>query len=150
MEASIQAHGPGAMVERLVLATNRHDLDALVDCFADDYRNETPAHPSRGFTGRDQVRRNWEQIFAHVPDVAARVLRQVPDGDTIWSEWEMRGTRRDGSPHLMRGVILFGVTRGRARWARFYLEPVQDTDGDVNEAVRRAVAPRTPAAPSPR
>jgi ketosteroid isomerase-like protein len=150
MEASIQAHGPGAMVERLVLATNRHDLDALVDCFADDYRNETPAHPSRGFTGRDQVRRNWEQIFAHVPDVAAQVLRQVPDGDTIWSEWEMRGTRRDGSPHLMRGVILFGVTQGRARWARFYLEPVQDTDGDVNEAVRRAVAPRTPAAPSPR
>jgi ketosteroid isomerase-like protein len=148
MEASTQSRGPGAMVDRLVLATNRHDLNALVDCFAEGYRNETPAHPSRGFTGRDQVRRNWEQIFAHVPDVSARVLRQTSDGDTVWSEWEMRGTRRDGTPHLMRGVILFGVTQGRASWARFYLEPVQDADGDVNEAVRRVVAPTAPAVPT--
>ena len=150
MEAGMQANEPGAMVDRLVLATNRHELDALVDCFAEDYRNETPAHPERGFVGRDQVRRNWEQIFARVPDVEARVLRQVSDGDTVWSEWEMRGTRRDGSPHLMRGVILFGVTQGRASWARFYLEPVQEAGGDVNEAVRRAVSPAAPAAPSAR
>jgi ketosteroid isomerase-like protein len=44
-------------IERLVLATNRHDLDALAACFAADYENETPAHPARSFRGRDQVRR---------------------------------------------------------------------------------------------
>jgi ketosteroid isomerase-like protein len=129
------------MLQRLLSATNRHDLDSLVDCFAADYRNETPAHPSRGFQGREQVRVNWTQIFAGVPDIAARVLRQTADGETVWSEWEMHGTRRDGSRHLMRGVILFGVRDGRASWARFYLEPVQEQDGDVNQAVQRAVAP---------
>jgi ketosteroid isomerase-like protein len=132
------------MLARLLDATNRHDLEALVDCFADDYRNETPAHPSRGFVGREQVRRNWEQIFAHVPDIAARVVRQTVGDDIAWSEWEMRGTRRDGSPHLMRGVILFGVRDERASWARFYLEPVQEGDGDVNTAVRQAVVPGAP------
>src|SRR5664279_3034738 len=91
-----------AMLERLVRATNDHDLDALVDCFAADYRNETPAHPGRGFVGRDQVRKNWEQIFAFVPDVTAEVVRSAADGNTVWSEWEMRGTRPDGSTHLMR------------------------------------------------
>src|SRR3954447_19728402 len=32
-------------LHRLVAATNAHDLDALVDCFTPDYRNEAPAHP---------------------------------------------------------------------------------------------------------
>ena len=140
MTALAQDNRPEAAIERLVLATNARDLDALVDCFTDDYRNETPVHPSRGFVGRDQVRRNWEQIFAHVPDLKAVVLRSAVTGDTVWSEWEMRGTRRDGAAHLMRGVVIFGIRDHRAEWARFYLEPAQDTGEDVNAAVRDVVA----------
>src|SRR4051812_30862094 len=128
---------PDAMVDRLVRATNAHDVEALVDCFSPDYRNETPAHPARGFQGPAQVRRNWEQIFTMVPDVTAAVIRRSVEGDEVWSEWEMRGTRRDGSAHVMRGVIIFGVTAGRASWARFYLEPVEESGGDVNDAIRR-------------
>src|SRR6478735_10286292 len=105
---------PQSVISRLVDATNAHDLDALAGCFAPDYRNETPAHPARGFSGREQVRRNWQQIFAAVPDLHAVVLRSAVAGDTVWSEWEMSGTRRDGTAHLMRGVILFGVNAGRA------------------------------------
>jgi hypothetical protein len=120
---------PAAMLERLARTTNAHDIDGLADCFAVDYRNETPAHPARGFSGRDQVRRNWRQIFAAVPDLQATVLRSVVAGEVVWSEWEMTGTRRDGAGHLMRGVILFGVAAGRATWARFYLEPVQPGEG---------------------
>ena len=127
------------MLDRLRDATNAHDLDALVDCFAESYRNDTPVHPARGFQGRSQVRSNWEQIFAGVPDVTALVLRSVVDGDEIWSEWEMRGTRRDGSPHLMRGVIIFGVSDERAIWARFYLEPVEAEGEGPSDAVRRIV-----------
>jgi ketosteroid isomerase-like protein len=133
--------GANATLDRLLRATNDHDLEALVDCFAPDYRNETPAHPARGFDGREQVRKNWEQIFTFVPDIHAAVLRRAADGDTIWSEWEMSGTRRDGSPHLMRGVVIFGVRDDRASWARFYLEPVLDDGADVNAAVRQAVGP---------
>jgi ketosteroid isomerase-like protein len=127
---------PGAVVERLRQATDDHDIEALVDCFAEAYRNETPAHPDRGFVGRDQVRTNWERIFAGVPDIRANVLRTVVDGDVVWSEWEMSGTRRDGESQLMRGVIIFGITGEQASWARFYLEPV-DTGDDVNAAVGR-------------
>lgn len=65
--------GPGAVLQRLLAAINAHDLDALVSCFADGYVNETPAHPQRGFGGSDQVRRNWTQIFAGVPDIRASV-----------------------------------------------------------------------------
>jgi ketosteroid isomerase-like protein len=132
--------GPAAMIERLCAATNTHDLEALVSCFATDYRNETPAHPERGFSGRDQVRRNWEQIFAAVPDVTAVVLRSAVDGETAWTEWEHRGARLDGSQHLMRGVVIFGVRSGVIQWARFYLEPVHADGDNADAAVRRQVA----------
>ncbi len=128
-----------AMVERLRDATNAHDLDALVDCFAESYRNETPAHPGRGFSGREQVRTNWRTIFAAVPDLTATVQHTVTNGEEIWSEWEMRGARPDGSPHLMRGVIIFGVNDGRASWARFYLEPVDPGEAGAIAAVRQIV-----------
>jgi ketosteroid isomerase-like protein len=126
----------GAIVDRLCQATNDHDLEALTSCFALDYRNETPVHPARGFQGRGQVRRNWEQIFAAVPDLTASV-EWVVAGDTVWSEWVMRGNRRDGSPHHLRGVILFGVDQAQLVWARFYLEPVQDADGRTIDAAVR-------------
>src|SRR3954470_9337068 len=126
-------------VERLVRATNEHDIDALVACFAEDYENETPAHPARSFRGREQVRRNWEQIFAAVPDLHVEVVRRSIDSGTAWTEWEMTGTRRDGTAHRLRGVILFGIRDGLARWARFYLEPVDDATRTVDDAVRDQV-----------
>ena len=141
MESVARHANPEAMVDALLQATNAHDIEALVDCFSADYRNETPAHPARGFQGQAQVRRNWEQIFAMVPDVAATVLRRSVADDAVWSEWEMRGTRRDGSAHVMRGVIIFGVSDGRASWARFYLEPVDASEGGVDAAVGRVVEP---------
>jgi ketosteroid isomerase-like protein len=61
--------GPAAVVHELLAAINAHDLEAMVALFAEDYVNEWPAHPQRGFRGNEQVRRNWGQIFAGVPDL---------------------------------------------------------------------------------
>lgn len=123
-----------AVVHRLRQAVDDHDLDRIVDCFHDAYVNETPAHPGRGFRGHAQVRRNWARMLDGIPDLSAEVLRTAVDGSTVWSEWELRGTRRDATAHLMRGVIVFGIEEERAAWSRFYLEPVDDV-GDVDQAV---------------
>jgi ketosteroid isomerase-like protein len=135
-------HGAQEMVDRLVKATNAHDVAAIAACFAEDYENETPAHPARSFRGREQVRRNWQQILGSVPDLHAEVTRSVIDGETAWTEWEMIGTRGDGSAHEMRGVVLFGVHEGLAQWARFYLEPVDLSGRTVDDAVREQVVRR--------
>ncbi len=126
-------------VHRLCAAVNAHDLDKLVDCFTASYRNETPAHPGRSFTGTSQVRRNWERIFTGLPDITARLVDTVEDGDTVWSEWEMSGTRPDGTPEVLRGVVIFGTTAGRLSWARFYLEQVDASNGGHDGAVGRLV-----------
>jgi ketosteroid isomerase-like protein len=147
-ETTDDAAGVLAQLER---AVNARDVNAVVACFAPDYRNDTPAHPERSFTGREQVRRNWEQIFAAIPDLTAKVLRSAVNGDEAWSEWEHRGTRRDGSAHVMRGVVIFGVAGGLLAWAHFYLEPVQEGGDNVDAAVRRQVAAASPppTVPSP-
>src|SRR4029079_6542564 len=123
--------GAASVLARLERAANAHDVNAVAACFAPDYRNRTPVHRARSFTGSQQIRRNWEQIFAAIPDLTATVLRSAVNGDEAWSEWEHRGTRRDGSTPLMRGVVIFGVADGLLTWARFYLEPVQEGGENV-------------------
>jgi ketosteroid isomerase-like protein len=137
---NVSDNAAARMVERLHEATNNHDPDGVAACFTPGYRSETPAHPARSFTGRDQVRRNQEKIFTFVPDITVDLLRSTVDGDTVWTEWEHRGTRRDGSPHHMCGAITFGMRDGLACWGRFYLEPVETDSADINAAIHRDVA----------
>jgi len=136
---------PLGILGQLAAALNAHDIDALVGCFAEDYRNDTPAHPDRGFVGRDQVRRNWIQIFAGVPDITAAVARATVDGSTVWSEWVMTGTRVDAQPFDMRGVILFEIPAQRIESATLYLEPVDVSGQGPDQGVRSVLnaAPRS-------
>jgi len=132
-------NSPAPLVDRLRQAVDDHDLDAIVECFTPDYRNETPAHPGRGFRGRDQVRKNWERILSGLPDVTAHVFRTAVDGDVVWTEWELSGHRPDGVAQMMRGVFIFGVAGTQFQWCRFYLEPVDAGDGGVDAAVSQIV-----------
>jgi hypothetical protein len=117
-------------------------------CFASDYLNETPAHPSRGFTGRAQVHQNWSHILSAVPDLSAVLVRWATgapaDPSTVWAEWDWSGTRRDGSGMRMRGVTVLGAGPDDAgtdliRWTRFYMEDVDAESFDVATAVLRTV-----------
>lgn len=128
------------VIDRLMGAVNGHDLEGLVSCFAEDYVNETPVHPQRGFRGSDQVRTNWAQIFAGVPDMKAAVLRRAESDGQVWTEWDMSGSRgEDGGPFLMRGVVIFGIRADVISSARFYLEPAEEASGDVDAHTRRVV-----------
>ena len=81
-----------------------------------------------------------------MPDLRARLPRVAVDGDTVWTEWDISGRRRDGLAFLMRGVSIFGVSEGRLSWVRFYLEPVEETSGDVNAFTHQTVGTSAAAA----
>jgi ketosteroid isomerase-like protein len=132
-------------IERLVQATNARDIEGIVCCFGEDYVLVSPLHPARSFRGKDQVRRNWTQILEAIPDMNARVLRAAADEGSIWTEWEMSGTRRDGGRHLMRGVFVFGIAGGLIRWGRMFLEPVDEGSNDMDLAVRALVQAGRPS-----
>ena len=132
----------GEMMNRLLSAMNAHDLDAFVACFAADYDSQQPAHPLRAFRGSHQVRKNWEGVFAGVPDFTAElVLSVVTDEGLDVGEWRWHGTYLDGSPFGMQGVIVAGVANDQIAWARLYMEPIEQGGADIDEMVQETYRP---------
>lgn len=107
-------------------AMNGHDLDALTECFTEDFRSVIPLHPGQSFSGRARMRSNWAQLFAHVPDLAATVRQCAADGEQVWSEWEIEGTTVDGARYLSRGVTILRLRGEQIASVRFYLDEVDD------------------------
>ena len=131
-----------AVMNRLLVAMNAHDLDAFVACFASDYRSEQPAHPSRAFHGSDQVRENWASVFAGVPDFNAELVVSLSTDDGIEiGEWRWSGTHTDGSPFAMCGVTVMGIEDERIAWGRLYMETVERDDADIDQMVRDTYRP---------
>jgi ketosteroid isomerase-like protein len=128
---------PREVLEQLQRAMNEHDLEAFLACFHADYQSEQPAHPERGFGGREQVEKNWAALFGGIPDFRAELLATAVEGDTVWAEWRWTGTREGGSPLDLRGVTLFSAERGQIAWGRLYMEEVEEEGEDIDEAVRR-------------
>jgi ketosteroid isomerase-like protein len=130
------------LTSRLLSAMNAHDLDAMVACFADDYRSEQPAHPNRKFRGREKVRENWGGVFSGVPDFKAelRSAAVTEEGVEI-GEWTWSGTHTDGSAFAMRGTTVLGITGDCIEWGRLYMEPVEEGGEDIDEMVRETYRP---------
>jgi ketosteroid isomerase-like protein len=129
-------------VRRLHAASNDHDIEAFVACFAEDYDSAQPAHPDRAFRGREQVRANWSAVFSGVPDFRAELVRLDVVGDTAWSEWRWEGTQTDGNRLDMAGVIVFGLRDDHLASARLYIEPIEQAGAGIDAAVRDMTAER--------
>ncbi len=122
-----------AVIERMREALNRHDLEAFLGCFDPNYRSEQPAHPNRGFGGKEQVRKNWAAMFESFPDFEAQLLRHTAQEGVVWSEWHWTAT---GTGLNMAGVTIMGVEDDRIVWTRLYIEPVEENGQDIDEAIR--------------
>ena len=105
-----------ALLEELLAAFNRHDLDAIMEYFADDCVLFTPrgAGP-RGdrFVGRDQVRAGLAKRFEGLPDVHYGDDRHWVCGDLGVSEWTLTGTTAAGTRVEVRGCDLLEFSGGR-------------------------------------
>ena len=119
------------VIERMAEALNRHDLEAFLECFDPNYHSEQPAHPNRGFGGKEQVRKNWSGMFESFPDFKAQLLRHTAEGGVVWSEWHWSATGLN-----MAGVTIFGVEEDRIVWGRLYVEAVEENGQDIDEAMR--------------
>jgi len=128
---------PKAVLERLRIAMNQHDIDAFLACIDPEYRSDQPVHPSREFGGRLQVEKNWTAMFQGMPDFHAEALATATDGDTVWTEWEWTGTRANEAPLTMRGVTIFTVMKDRIVSGRLYMEEVEAAGSDIDQTVGR-------------
>jgi ketosteroid isomerase-like protein len=97
-------------------AFNRHDLDAIMDCFAEDcvfYMPRGSAPRGDRYQGKAQVRAGLATRFEGIPDVHY-------GDDTHWvcgqfgvSEWTLTGTTTQGKKIRVRGVDLLEFEGGK-------------------------------------
>jgi hypothetical protein len=126
-------------VDRLIEATNAHDVDAMMECFSQDYRSEQPLHPEAGFSGRDQVGKNWSLMFEEVPDLRIDVVRSAIADDEVWTELRVHGRKADGGPFEYRGMTVWGMRDDRILWARLYFEPVEVGGAGIDDRMQQVL-----------
>jgi ketosteroid isomerase-like protein len=119
-----QGQFPKLVFERMIQALNRHDLDAMVACFAPNFLSEQPFYPERNFTGQAGVRKNWSFFFSTIPDMQVEVQSSVVEGDTVWAELAYYGTQTDGKKHVTRGVSISGIIGEQIAWSKLYIVTV--------------------------
>jgi ketosteroid isomerase-like protein len=97
-------------------AFNRHDLDGIMDYFADECVFYMPRGASpRGdrYVGKAEVRAGLAKRFSGVPDVHYGEDRHWVCGDLGVSEWTLTGTTVSGQHLEVRGVDLLEFAGGK-------------------------------------
>jgi ketosteroid isomerase-like protein len=105
-----------ATLKSLLEAFNRHDLDAIMEYFADDCVLYLPRGTSpRGarFEGKAGVRQGLATRFAGLPDVHYADDSHWVCGDLGVSEWTVTGTTASGTRIEARGVDLLEFRQGK-------------------------------------
>lgn len=104
------------LLQGLLDAFNRHDLDAVMNYFAEDCVLYMPrgAKP-RGdrYVGKNEVRAGLAKRFEGVPDVHYGEDRHWVCDDFGVSEWTLTGTTVSGQALRVRGVDLLEFAHGK-------------------------------------
>jgi len=97
-------------------AFNRHDLDAIMQYFADEcvfYMPRGAAPRGDRYLGKEQVRAGLATRFQGLPDVHYGDDTHWVCGDFGVSEWTLTGTRHSGERIEVRGVDLLEFKDGK-------------------------------------
>lgn len=97
-------------------AFNRHDLDAIMDYFADEcvfYMPRGAGPRGDRYVGKEEVRAGLAKRFAGIPDVHyGEDQHWVCDNFGV-SEWTLTGTTVSGQKIGVRGVDLLEFVAGK-------------------------------------
>lgn len=104
------------LLKGLLEAFNRHDLDGIMEYFAEDCvlympRGSSP-HGDR-YTGKPDVRAGLAKRFEGIPDVHYGDDRHWVGDDFGVSEWTLTGTTVAGKRIEVRGLDLLEFAHGK-------------------------------------
>lgn len=97
-------------------AFNAHDLNAIMSHMTFDCVFEASAGPDingQKYTGQQQVRKAFEDVFATFPDARWSDTQHFISGDRGFTEWIFTGTRTDGTRVEVTGCDLFTFQNGK-------------------------------------
>jgi steroid delta-isomerase-like uncharacterized protein len=104
------------ILQRLVVALNRRDLDTALSFFADDCVFETPRgrRPwGRRLHGIENVRNAFDAQIGRIPDARYVEDEHVVCGSHGYSEWTLVGTKPNGDAVEFRGCDVWEFREGK-------------------------------------
>jgi ketosteroid isomerase-like protein len=103
-------------LKQFVAAFNAHDLDAVMNFFADDCELIMPRGPEpwgQRYVGKAEVRKALATRFEGIPDVHYGDDEHWVFGNHGVSRWTLTGTTRDGKKIHVRGCDLLEFRDGK-------------------------------------
>ena len=104
------------MLQAIAAGFDGHDLEGILEHFADDAVFESPRGPDpwgQRFVGKDEIRRAFAARFSGIPDVRYQQDVHFVDGDRGASEWTLSGTTTEGERLEVRGCDLWTIRNGK-------------------------------------
>ena len=109
-------HATVELLKGFLAAFNRHDLNAIMEYFADDcvfYMPRGAGPRGDRYVGKEAVRAGLAQRFKGIPDVHYGEDQHWACGDFGVSEWTLTGTSVSGQSLRVRGVDLLEFADGK-------------------------------------
>lgn len=103
------------ILHRVADAFARHDVDGIVNSFAEDgeFRNARgPDYWGQSFKGKAAIRSYFEPLFASAGDVKWVHTNEFICGDRAVTEWHRTATLRTGERQEWLGCDLYTFRRG--------------------------------------
>ncbi len=116
------------MLEAIGNAFNSHDLDAIMELFADDCVFYSPIGSDiwgRRVDGKEAIRAFHEQLFANVPDLHWEGTEAWVSGNKGCLGWRRTGTTVSGEKQDWLGCDLFEFRDGKITKKDAYFKIVQ-------------------------
>jgi steroid delta-isomerase-like uncharacterized protein len=105
-------------LEAFLDAFNRHDLDAIMEYFAEEcvfYMPRGSGPRGDKYEGKAQVRAGLAKRFEGLPDVHYGEDKHWTCGEFGVSEWTLTGTTLQGKKIRVRGVDLLEFEQGKIK-----------------------------------
>jgi len=103
-------------LQSFVDAFNAHDILAIMSHMTSDCVFEASAGPDfdgKKFTGQEEVKKAFEDVFATFPDAHWANPQHFVTGNRGFSEWTFTGTKSDGTKVEVTGCDLFTFRNGK-------------------------------------
>lgn len=97
-------------------AFNAHDVKAILFHMTENCVFEASTGPDvdgEKFSGQEQVKKAFENVFVTFPDAHWGTPRHFIQGDRGFSEWVFTGTKADGTKVEVTGCDLFTFKEGK-------------------------------------
>ena len=106
-----------SILEQVLDAFNRHDLDTIMGFFAEECTFDMPRGPNpwgRRWSGKAEVREGLASRFTGIPDVHYGEARHWASGSEFGvTEWTLTGTTTAGVPVNVRGCDHYTFRDGK-------------------------------------